>query len=172
MKKSPLKEYAKRTGRNPITAQMADESRLRQSQWIKFGCNMYEAKNPISNPMSFWLENDVLEYIVTHNIEICSVYGDIVEDFGDMPEGQMDLSDFGITEMQTQKKYKCTGCNRTGCMLCGFGAHLEKSPNRFELLKETHPKMYNLLDVVKNNGITFRQAIDWTNEHGNFNIRY
>ena len=170
MKKNPLKEYGKRTGRKAITAQMADESMLRQSQWIRYGCNMYDAKHPISNPMSFWLENDVLEYIVTHNIEICSVYGDIVEDFGDMPDGQMHLADYGLAEKQT--KFKCTGCNRTGCMLCGFGAHLEKSPNRFELLKETHPKMYNLLDVVKNNGYTFRQAIEWTNEHGNMNIRY
>ena len=169
MKKSPLKEYSRRTGRNPITAQMAEESMLRQSQWIKFGCNMYEAKNPISNPMSFWLENDVLEYIKIRNIEICSVYGDIVEDFGDLPDGQMHLADYGLAEKQT--KYKCTGCKRTGCMLCGFGAHLEKSPNRFEMLKETHPKMYDLLDVVKNNGITFREAIEWTNEHGNMNIK-
>ncbi len=169
MKKSPLKEYAKQTGRNPITAQMAEESMLRQSQWIRYGCNMYDAKYPISNPMSFWLENDVLEYIKTRGIEICSVYGDIVEDFGDAPDGQMHLADFGIAEKQT--KYKCTGCKRTGCMLCGFGAHLEKSPNRFEMLKETHPKMYALLDVVKNNGVTFREAIEWTNKHGDLNIK-
>ena len=169
MKKSPLKEYGKKTGRKTITAQMAEESMLRQSQWIRYGCNMYDAKYPISNPMSFWLENDVLEYIKTRGIEICSVYGDIVEDFGDAPDGQMHLADFGIAEKQT--KYKCTGCERTGCMLCGFGAHLEKSPNRFEMLKETHPKMYALLDVVKNNGVTFREAIEWTNEHGDLNIK-
>ena len=170
MKKEPLHQYVARTGRNAITAQMADESMLRQSQWIRYGCNMYDAKYPISNPMSFWLENDVLEYIKTRNIEICSVYGDVVEDFGSLPDGQMHLSDYGLAEKQT--KCKCTGCKRTGGMLCGFGAHLEKSPNRFEMLKETHPKMYDLLDVVKNNGVTFREAIDWSNEHGNLNIKY
>jgi len=34
------------------------------------------------------------------------------------------------------------GYVRTGCYCCGFGVHLEKHPNRFERLKETHPKLY------------------------------
>ena len=169
MKKKPLHEYEKLTGRKPITAQMADESKLRMQKWLQNGCNAFEAKKQISNPMSFWLENDVLEYIKTMGIEICSVYGDIVEDFGDQLEGQMHLADYGLAEKQ--RKYKCTGCKRTGCMLCGFGAHLEESPNRFEMLKETHPKMYDLLDVIKNNGYTFREAIEWVNEHGGMDIR-
>jgi hypothetical protein len=66
---------------------------------------------------------------------------------------------------------KTTGCSRTGCMLCGFGCHLEKSPNRFEMLKETHPGMYTLLDKVKNNGYTMREAIEWINENGNMEIK-
>ena len=66
-----------------------------------------------------------------------------------------------------------TGCSRTGCVLCGFGCHLEKpGEGRFERLKETHPGMYKLLDVIENNGVTYREAIDWINEHGNMNIRY
>lgn len=28
-------------------------------------------------------------------------------------------------------------------MFCGFGAHLEKSPNRYERMKLTHPKHYD-----------------------------
>lgn len=28
------------------------------------------------------------------------------------------------------------------CVFCGFGCHLEKEPNRFQQLKETHPKLY------------------------------
>ena len=56
---------------------------------------------------------------------------------------------------------------------CGFGCHLEKKgEGRFELLKETHPGIYGLLDVCKNNGVTMREAIDWVNEHGNLHIRY
>lgn len=164
MKKDPLHRYAKETGRLPITAQMADESRLRTQQWLQNGCNGFEMKSPISNPMSFWVEQDVLEYIKTRNLPICSVYGEVVEDSGEQIDGQISL-------IEEKPKYKTTGCQRTGCMLCGFGCHLEKEPSRFEMLKETHPKMYNLLDVCKNNGVTFREAIEWTNEHGNLHIR-
>jgi len=35
------------------------------------------------------------------------------------------------------------GYKRTGCVFCGFGAHLESQPNRFQLLEETHPKLYD-----------------------------
>ena len=169
MKKTPVHNYEKQTGRVPITGQMADESELRRSQWLKNGCNGFQLNHPISNPLSFWTEQDILEYIIKYDIEICSVYGDIVEDYREQLDGQMHLADYGLAEKK--RYFKCTGCQRTGCMLCGFGAHLEKSPNRFEMLKETHPKMYALLDVVSNNGYTMRQAIEWTNEHGNFDIK-
>ena len=33
--------------------------------------------------------------------------------------------------------------SRTGCMGCGFGVHLEKQPNRFQLLERTHPIHWN-----------------------------
>ena len=35
------------------------------------------------------------------------------------------------------------GESRTGCMWCMFGVHLEKNPNRFQRMKNTHPKIYN-----------------------------
>ena len=35
------------------------------------------------------------------------------------------------------------GYPRTGCMFCMFGVHLEKEPNRFQLMKKTHPKQYD-----------------------------
>ena len=63
MKKAPAHSYAKSTGRKPMTAQMATESRLRTQQWLKNGCNGFDMKSPISNPMSFWTEQDVLTYI-------------------------------------------------------------------------------------------------------------
>lgn len=63
MKKKPVKEYGKQCGKKPITAQMASESKLREQQWMKNGCNGFEMKSPVSNPMSFWTEQDVLQYI-------------------------------------------------------------------------------------------------------------
>lgn len=37
---------------------------------------------------------------------------------------------------------KCTGCERTGCVYCAFGAHLEKGQTRFQRLAVTHPPLY------------------------------
>ena len=37
---------------------------------------------------------------------------------------------------------RTTGANRTGCMFCMYGLHLEGHPNRFERMQQTHPKQY------------------------------
>lgn len=153
MKKSLAKQYKKKTGRFPITAQMACESRLRALIWMQNGCNAFCVNDPISNPMSFWLEDDVLQYIRERELKICSVYGDIVE---------------------TQGKYKTTGCQRTGCMFCGYGCHLEKpGEGRFERMKVTHPKQYEyIMKPWDEGGLGYKDVIDWLNENGNLHIRY
>lgn len=172
MKKEPLRLYGRKSKRVPITAQMASESKLRTQSWLQSGCNAFDSKNPMSNPMSFWTEQDVLLYIKEKNLPICSVYGEVVTDYEAMGqcENQMSFADFGIFDKE-RPLLKTTGCQRTGCVLCGFGCHLEKE-SRFERLKQTHPKFHNLLYVLKNNGITYAEAIDWVNEHGHFNIKY
>lgn len=172
MKKEPVHRYNKETGRMPITAQMASESRLRTQKWLENGCNAFDLKRPISNPMSFWTEQDVLLRIKTNNIPIASVYGDVVVDYAGMGqlEGQMSIADYmTATEKEEfdldRPLLKTTGCTRTGCILCGFGCHLDKGESRFERLAKTHPKACHILDVVQNNGVTYREAIDWINEH-------
>jgi 3'-phosphoadenosine 5'-phosphosulfate sulfotransferase (PAPS reductase)/FAD synthetase len=82
MKKYPAKKFEHERQKHPFTAQMADESLTRQKNWIQNGCNAFDMKRPISNPMSFWTEQDVLQYIKENNIEICSVYGDIIPEGG------------------------------------------------------------------------------------------
>ena len=180
MKKEPVHRYAKETGRKPITAQMASESRLRTQKWIQHGCNAFDAKRPISNPMAFWTEQDVLLYISQNNLPLCSVYGEIVEDVSgtDEVEGQLTISDLqgfeSCTEFDAPRKpLKTTGCKRTGCMFCGFGCHLEKGEGRFERMKKTHPKQYEwIMKPWEQGGLGYKEVIDWINEHGNLNIRY
>ena len=174
MKKAPVHAYSKETGRKPITAQMADESRLRTSKWLQNGCNAFEAKNPISNPMSFWTEQDVLLYVKENDIPLASVYGDIVVDYFAMNQcdNQMSLSDYGVSERETPI-LKTTGCERTGCMFCGYGCHLEKSPNRFERMKQTHPKIYDYIMRSKSDGgLGYKEIIEWINTNGNMNIKF
>ena len=72
-------------------------------------------------PIGFWTDQDVLSYIKMFGLEIASVYGDIIEENG---------------------KLKTTGADRTGCVFCGFGLHLEKEPNRFQRLEKTHPQLH------------------------------
>lgn len=172
MKKNPIHKYNKETGRMPITAQMADESRLRERAWLKNGCNAFEAKHPISNPMSFWTEQDVYQYIKANNLPICSIYGDIVEEQnGEGIEGQMrfdDLTPDLWTDRLETPKLKTTGMCRTGCMFCGYGCHLEKEgEGRFERMKETHPKQYEwIMKPWNDGGLGYRDIIGWINEHG------
>lgn len=172
MKKDPLHKYNKVSKRVPMTAQMAAESQLRERQWLRHGCNLYDSKTPISNPMAFWTEQDVLLYIKTNNIPIASVYGEIVVDSEktEQIEGQMSIFDFmGEDEKEKfapdRQPLKTTGCKRTGCVFCGFGCHMEKGESRFQRLKRTHPKHYKAMANIKNNGINYFEAIDWINEH-------
>ena len=143
MKKKPIKIYEKKTGRKPFVGTLAEESVSRTTNWVKYGCNAFEKTNPSSQPLSFWTEQDILHYIKKYNVPYCSVYGDIVVDdrSEDTLEGQVNLIDYLECHEKTDR-LKTTGCNRTGCIFCMFGCHLEKEPNRFQRLKETHPKQY------------------------------
>ena len=141
MKKRPLNEYAKKTGRHPIIATMAAESLARKSIWMQYGCNAFEAGHPQSRPMSFWTEQDVLHYLKKYDVPYCSVYGDILlKESTEKVSGQLDMLD--VLGCEDDGILETTGEHRTGCIFCMFGCHLEKEPNRFQKLKETHPKQY------------------------------
>lgn len=145
MKKKPAHNYHKQTGKVPFIGTMAEESRLREQKYLQNGCNGFKNKIPTSTPMAFWTEQDVLQYIYENKLPIASVYGDVIKN----------------------DKYYTTGCQRTGCMFCGFGCHLEKYPNRFQRLAETHPKQYDYIinklgmgEVLDYIGVEYRPNID------------
>ena len=142
MKKNPAKQYEKETGRKPFIGTLASESRLRYAKWIKYGCNAFEGDRPTSQPLSFWTEQDILHYIKKYNVPYCSVYGDIqVKPSENTEKGQINMIDY-LGCYEPEDTLETTGCNRTGCIFCMFGCHLEKEPNRFQRLKETHPRQY------------------------------
>ena len=138
MKKEPAHKYEKETGRKAILATMTDESTLREKNWLQHGCNAFNSKRQQSAPMSFWTEQDVLQYIKKYEIPIASVYGEV--EYANDPD-QLRFEDLGI-ECEGCEELHLTGCHRTGCVFCGFGCHLEESPSRFERLKITHPRQY------------------------------
>lgn len=125
-KKRPIHRYQKETGTALMVGTMASESIARQSAYLKTGCNSFHLMK--SQPMSFWLEQDVLEYLRLTGIPYSTIYGDIIEEKG---------------------KLICTGAQRTGCAFCMFGVHLERKPNRFQRMEYEHPKLHDTLGCGK-----------------------
>lgn len=139
-KKAPLRDYEKETGKKTFVGTMADNSRARANAWLKTGCNNFTSKNGQSKPMSFWVENDVLQYIKEFNIPISEVYGNIEQD--------------------EQGNYYTTGEHNTGCKYCVFGAHMEKGETRFERLKKLEPKSYEYA-MREENGLGLKKVLDF-----------
>lgn len=141
LKKNPIKEYEKINNKRPIIGTMASESQMREGEYLKTGCNSFTEGKEKCSPLGFWTEQDILKYIRDYNLNYASVYGDIIIDNG---------------------IYKTTGEQRTGCIWCPLGAHLQSEPNRYQRLKETHPKLYdycinklNLKEVLDYVGIKY-----------------
>ncbi len=111
MKKNPFRNYEKESGRKPFIGTMAVDSDVRKVDYLKNGCNAFSISYPSSKPMSFWMEEDVWDYIGQHNLSHSVIY--------------------------------TMGEDRTGCMFCMFGIHMEKNGNRFLRMKKSHPKQYN-----------------------------
>lgn len=184
-KERPAEIYEKETGRKAIIASMAEESNLRKQRWCVTGCNAFDSKRPMSKPMSFWTEQDVLKMILNDGLEIASVYGDIVPDYGRIGtmDGQIELFDIGFGGTD-ERPLKTTGCSRTGCIFCGYGCHRDRGITRFQRLKETHPKLYRYcidggewnekgMWQPSNSGLGMGFVFEWLNEQfGEDFIRY
>lgn len=142
MKKQPAHKFTKQSGLKPIIGTMACESRQRKTEWLHNGCNAFDSKDPKSLPLSFWTEQDILAYIKKYNLSYASVYGDIIQD--------------------EKGKYQTTGCQRTGCIFCAYGCHLEKEPNRFQRLKITHLKLWEYcMKPWSEGGLGMKKVLDF-----------
>lgn len=142
MKKKPAKKYEKETGNHPIIGTMACESQARKTNWKIHGCNAFDTKRPTSQPLSFWTEQDILEYIKKYNLSYAPVYGEIIQD--------------------DKGKWQTTKCNRTGCVFCMYGCHLEKEPNRFQSLKITHPKLWQYcMKPMSEGGLGLKEVLEF-----------
>jgi 3'-phosphoadenosine 5'-phosphosulfate sulfotransferase (PAPS reductase)/FAD synthetase len=110
LKKRPAHLYNKAFDSKPFIGVKASDSRMREGDYLRHGCNTISKTNPHSRPLAFWTDSDVWGYIQDNDLPVCSVYG--------------------------------KGYRTTGCIFCMFGIHREQSPNRFQLLAKTHPKLW------------------------------
>jgi 3'-phosphoadenosine 5'-phosphosulfate sulfotransferase (PAPS reductase)/FAD synthetase len=125
LKKEPIATFEKLSGLKgrSFTGMMASEGGYRAEMTQ---CNTFEGKTTRSSPMLFWSDDDVFAYIEKFNVEICSVY-------------------FDRTIKHNGVDVIIPGEKRTGCMFCGFGAHLEKGLNRFQKMSVTHPRQHAIV---------------------------
>lgn len=124
MKKRPIELYEKENGIKCFVGTMANEGTERRNSWEKFGCNAFDAAKPTSRPLSVWTNDDVLRYTLKYDLPLAKPYGEIVEG--------------------KRNKLCTTGCQRTVCIFCGFGAHLDKGL-RFRELAHNEPKLYDYM---------------------------
>ena len=130
-KKKPFKKFEKETGLlGAYIGTRAEESMLRETSWIRYGCNIFREDYNKSMPMSIWSDKDVNDYIEMFGLEIAEPYH--------------------------------MGYERTGCVFCAFGAHLESYPNRFQKLQKTHPKLHEyLLRDFESGGLGMKEPLDF-----------
>lgn len=130
LKKRPFRHYNTTTQSLAMVGTMAGESKLRQSQYIRRGgCNSFS-----DDPRK------------THSAPLsiwtstdCWAY----------------IRKLSVSYCPI---YDVPGIDRTGCVFCGFGAHIGGG-SRFRVLYTLHPKLYKMAMNYSNNGYTLRHAL-------------
>lgn len=139
LKKEPLYNWSKENNMVFFVGTMTEESTQRRVSWLNTGCNVFEGTKRKSMPLSFWTEQDILEYLYINELPYASVYGEIKSDKNNI--------------------FYTTGVSRTGCMFCMFGINMEKQPNRFQQMEYTHPKQHDYCI----NKLGFGELLDFVN---------
>jgi 3'-phosphoadenosine 5'-phosphosulfate sulfotransferase (PAPS reductase)/FAD synthetase len=134
LKVRPLREAP-----HPYTGVRLEESRQRLNSHLvlqsrgMFEGQGYTMRSPRSTPLYAWTDQDIHEYIDVFDVDYADVYK------GDNP------------------------ADRTGCMFCLFGIHMEGTPNRFQTMQTTLPKLWaycmddlGLREVLEYIGVPWR----------------
>lgn len=100
LKKSPIKMYNRKSGLKAFVGTMACESNLREQQHLKTGCNAFDAKEPISTPLSFWGEEDIWAYIEKYDLSYSPIY-----DMGESRTGCM-FCMFGVHMEKGENRFQ------------------------------------------------------------------
>lgn len=74
MKKRPFKKYENKTTNKSFIGTMASDSQLRQRYYLQNGCNAFQKSRPSSQPLSFWLEKDIWQYIKENKLPYSKIY--------------------------------------------------------------------------------------------------
>lgn len=73
LKKRPYKKFDRESSLCPYVGMMAEDSNTRKTQYYKRGCNQY-SNYPKSNPLSFWTQKDIWDYIRMRDLRYSEIY--------------------------------------------------------------------------------------------------
>lgn len=122
MKEKPFIDYQKLTGYQPFIGLLADESHRRKMAILRTNCNGFDMTHPSSKPLAFWSTTDIVMYLFKFNVPYLNLYGSVIP------------CSSGLT---------FSGIKRTGCIFCPVASHNERPLNKFQMLKQSHPKLYD-----------------------------
>lgn len=128
-----------------MTGEMAEESELRKQRYLDTGCNGAILPNGtgVSKPLGAMTNQALLFGIKFYNVPISDDYGEIIEENGCL---------------------KCSGEQRTGCTLCGFG--IIHDWERFVRLQETEPAKIKYAFTPKSEGgLGYLEVCEYLNKY-------
>ncbi len=120
LKEKPCDDWAREHNSVPFLGLMASEGGRRAKSLRVNGCNYFGATTIRSAPFAIFNRQDILQLALDLDVPVPEIYGTI--------------------ERKDDGTLYTTKAQRTGCNMCGFGIHMEKRPNRFDLLRERNPK--------------------------------
>lgn len=131
---------------NIMTGEQAVESRNREFTWLQTGCNYKLPDNSIKSKPLGAVSLDAVLYALNYRKTPLS------PDYGE------------IEYCDTQKCYRCTGSQRTGCALCGFG--IKQDPKRFVRLQVDEPtKVFFAFKPYSEGGLGYKEVCECLNEY-------
>lgn len=142
LKEKPCDDYAKQSGNYPYMGLMASEGGRREKALKLHGCNYISKGTKRSCPLGIFNRDDLLHL----TLDMEKYYQEHWQEFN--PDVHLDTivpEIYGKIVAGEDGKLDTTGAKRTGCMLCGFGIHIEKRPHRFDRIRERNPKQWEYL---------------------------
>lgn len=150
LKKKPMKEIEKSLGDySPMIGEIAEEGLQREYAYLQTGCNNFVNGKGKSKPMGSMTSQGILENMYRLQVPVSKCYGYIE---------------------YVDNKYKYSGEQRTGCVLCGFG--LQFDTDRFVTRYESEPaKVKFALKSIEDGGLGYGEAIEYLNKYCKCNIQ-
>lgn len=122
MKVLPAQEWQQANNMWPFLGLMQSEGGQRRFSLRKYGCNYVGKGVARSCPFNYFNRQDLLRLALELNAPVPKVYGHILK----KEDGTL----------------YTTGAQRTGCVMCGFGIHLDKRPHHFDQLYARDPNQW------------------------------